>query len=136
GSYRHPRTLDIVSELLASFEKFADYGEEVGGLTEEEAQGLYDRLCNALVLLAEQQNREGEDQDPVERYLSLVRSALLTGEAHLADTSGGPPPEDADRWGWVERVLPAKTQEGSPAGEYTDPADRQRRTWRHTGNRS
>jgi hypothetical protein len=105
GGYKHPRTLTIIVQLLVAFETFLRFAEDVGAISEEEAEALWSRLDKALDQLAEKQGHEQVEQDPAERFLSLIRSAILCGEAHLADRAGGPPVERPENWGWVERVV-------------------------------
>ena len=74
----------------------------MGILDADEAEALWARIWDTLVQLAQDQQAHQVEADPVHRFLKLLRSALASGDAHIA-TRGGRAPESPEAWGWRRR---------------------------------
>ena len=75
------------------------------------------RALKALQTLAREQVAEQQANDPVERYLAYLRSALSSGDAHVATGDGtGFPPDSATQraLGWS-----TDTHDGTPMPKGT-----------------
>ena len=82
GGSPHPRVIDSAAELLAGIEPFLVFAVKIGAIDQAKFDSLWERAHDAFfaVLNAQEQNRV--EQDPVERFLGLLASALATGKAH------------------------------------------------------
>jgi len=125
----HPRTSTMIADLQAGFEVFLDFAHEIGGISTDDYHSLWHRLNNALVQLADEHNEQQADTDPVNRFLSLLRSAFVAGRAHLADPDEGRPAENADALGWIVKSRWVRRRDfgappnGSENAESDQPAD-------------
>ncbi len=61
---------------------------------------LEDRCWTALNKVAKAQRVQQEASEPTRRFLELLRAAILSGEAHIANLKGGAPGDDGE-WGWT-----------------------------------
>ena len=95
----HGRTADIVADLFAAWSVFLHFAHDAGAATKAECEDLLERVWQALKETAQDQEEEQRSADPVERFLELLRSALVSGKAHVADRAGKQP-EKAAQWGW------------------------------------
>lgn len=95
----HKRTPDIVANLAVGLRYFLEFAQEVGAITEEERQALWQRIWKALGEVASAQKAHLAASDPVERFLELVRAAIASGKAHVAGPDGQTP-ENPEGWGW------------------------------------
>jgi hypothetical protein len=102
----HGRTADIVSDLFATWSVLLQFAVEVGAISEAQREELLERVWLALKETTVDQEEEQRSADPVERFLDLLRSALLSGKAHVADRNGKQP-EKAAQWGWRSDELMA-----------------------------
>ena len=102
---QHPRTASIAADLHAGFETFLEFAEEQEAISWEEYKVLLKKAADALESLLKDQDQHQKDATPVEQFLSLLRSSILTGDAFLADTSGGVPTENPTDWGWKEESI-------------------------------
>jgi hypothetical protein len=95
----HPRTPGTVGSLLFGGATFVDFALEVGGITIARARELKLRLKYGLEEAATPQAAAQREEEPMERYLSLLRSAIGSGGGHFADRAGNRP-ANAEAWGW------------------------------------
>ena len=79
----HSRTPDIVASLQAAFEMFLDFCVYCGAIGSSERDHLREECWAALREAARAQADHQTASDPTARFLSLVRSAMNTGRAHL-----------------------------------------------------
>jgi hypothetical protein len=98
----HARTAGIIAELQAGFEQFLAFAAGAGALGHGEQKALASRCWRGLALAANLQARYQFAADPGLRYFALLRIALATGEAHVADRRGRMPAEP-EAWGWQRR---------------------------------
>ncbi|MCC2663875.1 MAG: helicase, superfamily, partial [Geminicoccaceae bacterium] len=99
-SGEHRRTPEIAASLILSWEIFLRFAEETGAIGHDEAACLITRARAALTDSAEVQRGHQESEEPARRFLALLRSAISSGRAHVADADTGTQPEDAAYWGW------------------------------------
>ena len=116
----HRRTPDAVASLMLGWDLWLHFAVDISAISTSEANVIRNRAWAALGLMAQDQAEHQASEDPARQFLSLVRSAIVAGRAHLAD-GGGAAPVNANRWGWRESAV--------GTGEY------QRPEWRPQGQR-
>lgn len=95
----HSRTPCIVADLFAGFELFSEFAEQERAITSVERNDLCGRCWAALNHVARAQDAHQAASEPTQRFLELIRAAILSGEAHVAGMAGGAPAGE-DQWGW------------------------------------
>ncbi|ODA29093.1 DUF3854 domain-containing protein [Planctopirus hydrillae] len=80
---RHARTVDAAAKLLAGLDHFLDFALTHGGIDEDLHEALWQIAHEALFEVLAKQEQDQADEDPVERFLDLLRTAFSTGRAHL-----------------------------------------------------
>lgn len=102
NSDAHRRTPGIVGSLGAAWRVLLDYAVEYGALDAEQAEKAWRGGWAALGLAAAGQGTHQTDSEPAARFIDLLRSALVSGAAHVADPSGRPPQSGGGprSWGW------------------------------------
>lgn len=96
----HARTPDALASLMVGWETFLQYAQDDAGLPEAEAQILLQRVKRTLIgMMANQVDLVGLE-DPVTRFIDLVRGALNAGHCHVTDLDGAPP-ANPQACGWV-----------------------------------
>lgn len=96
----HSRTPGIVSDLHAGFEFFLEFAVSTSAITTSDQQALTERCWTALNDVAAAQRIQQDASEPTHRFLELLRSAILSGPAHVAGINGGAPGSDGE-WGWL-----------------------------------
>ena len=99
GMAGHARTPAAIAELRAGWEIFLDFAEEkgaIGGLERAELEEAPDRRWSNLPSGKQNIQTAG---DPTVRFTGLLKTALATGQAYVADRQGKAPTEAAG-WGW------------------------------------
>lgn len=105
-SERHRRTATMVGELAAGFGEFLRFAVAAGAITAAERRQLRNRGWKALGEAAARHTGHVVVADPVNRFMDLFKSAIASGEAHVADPKGGPP-ENPAACGWRLRTFGA-----------------------------
>ena len=95
----HRRINENIAELLAGFELFLQFAQEVKAVGDEQARDLRKQALQAFGRLAGAQAEHQVGADPAERFIELVRAAFSSGRAHVADPDGNRP-RDSQVWGW------------------------------------
>lgn len=105
GRAGHARVPSLVGQLGAAFQMFLEFASQVGAIDADETDALWRRVSVALHEAATAQAAHLESADPIERFQSLLVSALSSGEAHVASAEGREPakPELPETWGWRAR---------------------------------
>lgn len=116
----HRRTPEIVANLAVGLKYFLQFTVEAKALSHAKMKKLWRAAWKALQEMAQAQGRLLEDRDPIRRFITLLVSAVASGEAHMASLEGDAPREPA-RWGWREVTV--------GTGEY------ERVDWRPQGKR-
>ncbi|HYZ26769.1 MAG TPA: toprim domain-containing protein, partial [Geminicoccaceae bacterium] len=97
---QHRRTPEITASLILGWEIFLLFAEETRAIGRDEADCLLTRARAALSDSAEVQRAHQASEEPARRFLALLRSAISSGRAHVADADTGAQPEQAGCWGW------------------------------------
>lgn len=119
GSAAHRRTPEIVAHLAAGWWAFLAYAAAAGAVTADERAALWARGWAALGEAAGGQVRHQASGEPAGRFLDLLRAALGSGAAHVADPDGEEPDEPG-AWGWRRKVVGTgdnARQEWQPQGK-------------------
>jgi len=111
----HRRTPDIVANLAAALGIFLEFAQEVGGLSPQEASGLSDSWWVALLTAADAQMQQQAGSDPVERFMDLIRAAIASGRANVANARGEAP-QNPDGWGWHKDSIGCPVPHGDRIG--------------------
>lgn len=102
NSRQHKRTPEIVANLMLGMRYFLKFAKSVGAISEDEAEQSANEAWQALGAAAKAQNRHQRAEDPVQRFLELIRSALATHRAHLASAGSGRSEDDnGECIGWI-----------------------------------
>jgi hypothetical protein len=114
----HRRTPDIAASLILSWEIFLRFAEETQAIDRGEAASRLTRVRAALTESAEVQRVHQASEDPARHFLALLRAAISSGRAHVADADTGMEPESPGCWGWqVIRAGQYEHEEWRPDGE-------------------
>ncbi|MEE8114925.1 MAG: bifunctional DNA primase/polymerase [Nitrososphaerales archaeon] len=97
----HRRTPDIVANLAIGWRLFLDYAKDVGAITAEQRQELWDRGWNALGEGAAAQQEQQATDEPTQQFLAMLKAAITSGKAHVASPDGCEP-DNPKAWGWRE----------------------------------
>ncbi len=96
----HARTPDIVANLQAAFELFLEFSVAAGAIDSVERDSLTGRCWETLREAAASQAKHQAATEPTGRFLTLLRSQLASGRAHLAARTGGEPERAPASCGW------------------------------------
>jgi hypothetical protein len=99
GRLIHARLPAALAQLQSGWEIWLQFALEAGAISTAEQSELQQRGESALNELAMLQARYHHASDPALRFVSLLRAALASGRAHLADRLGKHP-ESPEMWGW------------------------------------
>jgi len=99
----HKRTPEIVAHLAFGFNLFTQFALETGAINEELRNTLRTRAWTALGKVAEAQADHQSSAEPTQRFIELLRTAITSGQAHVASCEGGTP-GNYNSWGWRERT--------------------------------
>jgi hypothetical protein len=127
GRAIHARLPGALAELQSGWELFLEFALEVGAINRAEREALEERSQNAFIQLCALQATYQATSDPAMHFVALLRAALASGRAHVADRRGKVP-DDAAVWGWQRkpngRWTPSGTRIGWVAGGdlFLDPA--------------
>lgn len=109
----HARTPEILSSLQAGFDLYIEFCVAVGAIGATEGSHLIDLCWNALSEAAASQAKHQGEMEPAARFISLLRSVLSSGQAHLEARVGGEPEAASGACGW----------RGDKAGDLTPLGD-------------
>jgi phage/plasmid primase-like uncharacterized protein len=87
----HPRTADMLGQLAAAARLFLRFASHANAITNEEAAVLHQRILTGLDDAAGEQSTAQSAADPVEVFVSLLRSGIASGRGHLRGASGERP---------------------------------------------
>ena len=104
GRDAHRRLPEIVADLWQGLSYFLQFAHFAGALTETEKWDWYERGKKAILQAAQTQAVHQQASDPATRFLDLIRSALSSGAAHVADMEGTRP-DAANAWGWRQGLV-------------------------------
>lgn len=123
----HSRLPGAVANLQSGFELWLQFANALGAVSDAERMNLKNRAERAFRELVDLQVPYHHASDPASRFMSLLRLALATGRAHVANRVGRAP-EFAANWGWRpkppgQRWIPQGARIGWVAGSnlFLDP---------------
>jgi len=119
NGYDHARTAHVVASLLVGFEMFIRYAVASKAVSENEGSMLVQKARVFLSRVGTAQSRLLGNEDPVERFLGLLRAALASGKAHIACAKTGDAPVEPNNpghFGWSNRVGKHNEAESLPHG--------------------
>jgi len=97
----HARTPDIVANLQAGFELFLEFCVDAAAVNSTE-RDAHARCCwDALRSAAAAQSKHQASTEPAARFLELLRSLLVSGQARLDTRGGGTPDRTPGGCGWI-----------------------------------
>jgi hypothetical protein len=101
----HRRTPEIIANLLVGLHYFTEFAVSIGAMTEEERGAMARRGRTVLMELMPTQAEHHGEEEPVTRFRSLLRAALVRGEAHVAfwDDGSQPALDECMPLGWQKR---------------------------------
>ena len=116
----HRRTPAIVADLALGAKYFLQFAVAVGALPPEMSERLGKEWWGAIRNAAEEQALHQAGTDPVDRFRTLLVSAISSGRAYLAAAPDGERPSNPRRWGWRLRESGSEIyprEEWEPRGE-------------------
>ena len=87
----HARTAEIVANLQVAFEFYLDFAVQSGALGPTERDRFASECSEALRCAAAAQAQHHAVTEPTSMFLTILRSVLSSGRAHLAPRSGSVP---------------------------------------------
>jgi hypothetical protein len=105
GSMAHARTPEIVANLQAGFEMYLEFAVATGAIDSAERNCLASRCWEALRDAAAAQAKHQAATEPAARFLTLLRSVLTSGRAHLEARAGGEPDRAPGSCGWRRDIF-------------------------------
>jgi hypothetical protein len=100
---QHRRTAGNIASLALGWRYFLIFAQQVGALTEEQAQAWWKRAWETLQHLAGTQDLHQAEAEPAQRFLDLLQDALASGRAHLKQMGMLDSVEcKGERIGWIE----------------------------------
>jgi hypothetical protein len=96
----HSRHPEVYAHLVTAWELFLRCACAVGAIDEAERQMHWNVGSETLINAINRQRLDAEAEDPVHRFCSHIKEAIIQGKAYLDDVRGGYP-EDAGQWGWT-----------------------------------
>ena len=100
----HSRHPEVYAHLGVAWELFLRFATEQGALTVEEVLVHWHVGSQTLIHAINRQRLAAEAEDPVHRFCSHIREAIIQGRAYRDDVRGGSP-EDAGQWGWIKQTV-------------------------------
>jgi hypothetical protein len=95
----HARLPSAAASVHAAFEIFLEFAVEIGAIGNAEREELAQRSVRALNEMIARQANYQHAGDAASRFINLLRTALASGRAHVADR-GGTAPQEPAAWGW------------------------------------
>lgn len=111
----HKRTGSQAAQLLMGWTTFLEFAQEVGAVTDAQAEVYRERAVQSLVQQGEHQSAMQEQTKPAERFLELLGSAISTGQAHVEGIRGESL-DHREHWGWRRGSQGAFQPQGDMVG--------------------
>jgi hypothetical protein len=103
-SYAHRRMPEVVANLALGIGWFFLFAYEIGALTLDEIEERWRAVWAALGEMTGRQREHQAAAEPTACFLDVLRGALVSGHAHVADKHGREPTTPAV-WGWRARTF-------------------------------
>ncbi|MEO8501292.1 MAG: DUF927 domain-containing protein, partial [Vicinamibacteria bacterium] len=98
---RHRRASTIEAELIATVRLFLDFAVEADAIGLLESSEFEAQAIVAIMRSVNRQASQHVQSEPAARFVELLRSALGSGQAHVASMDDGVP-DHPSIWGWRE----------------------------------
>ena len=97
----HARTPWLLGDLMAAFDLFLSFAEDVGTTDTAMAEWLRAEARKTLMQIGRDQGAHQKAEEPGPRFLAMIRGALAAGRAHLGDAARpAGPPAAPEQFGW------------------------------------
>ena len=107
----HARTPALVADLYSGATIFFRFAVESEALPQYLADTFLSQIWEGLIEAADQQAEHVRNDEPCARFLTLLRAAIASGAAHLADVDGGRP-VDSQTCGWRLEEFRGRVSDG------------------------
>ncbi|MDI6710853.1 MAG: hypothetical protein QME76_09295 [Bacillota bacterium] len=98
----HARLPEAVAHLMLGAELGTRYAQEIGSLSEAEADALREASWEIFLELAREHANTMANERPALRFIRTLDAIFMQGLGHLKDRATGGPPQDAEHWGWKD----------------------------------
>jgi hypothetical protein len=102
GFHGEPRTTAMLGHLYVGLRHFVNFLSSRETVSHKEIATLEARVMNAFSGLSVAHDKAVAEQDPVDRTLQALRSALMSGRCHLTSPSGAEPTQ-GHAFGWANQ---------------------------------
>lgn len=104
----HARQATTIAHLAAAWRVWLMAADDQKAISKETAQELWKQIWKALAVAGSEQKDHQGSLHPVDHFIDLLRSSLISGRANLQTVEGGEPPDIGKLCGW---------RDGKPSGE-------------------
>jgi hypothetical protein len=106
----HARTPENVASLMLGMETVLQFAAEIDVIAKAEAEAMLTKAWDTLLKLGDSQASFLSSDNPAERFITLVKTVISSGRAHIASINGDVPGVlNAELLGWREA---ARNDEG------------------------
>jgi hypothetical protein len=95
------RAPDNLAQLSIGLNSFLRFAVEKDAVSQTRAEALRDQWRRVMKEVLMDQDRQQAGNEPCRMFIEMLRGAMASGKAHVADTDGCEP-RQAKRWGWRE----------------------------------
>jgi hypothetical protein len=117
----HARTPEALAGIGMAWQLWIRFALESDVLSVETGAALWRRVETALREIARSQQQHLAQENPVERFIDLLKACIASGAAHIAGPDGQHPEPTPEAWGWRQRSFESHhistTTEWQPQGE-------------------
>jgi hypothetical protein len=100
----HSRHPEVYAHLAVAWELFLQFATDNSVLTEDDRLLQWHVGSETIMNTINRQRLDAEAEDPVHRFCSHIREALIQGKAYLDDVRGGYP-DEVGQWGWLLQTI-------------------------------
>lgn len=128
--FTHRRTGDAIAPQIVAAQSWFDFLCTTGAISTIERDAYIQRMRTGLLATGEAQDDIQREASPVDVFIGNIRSAVIRGDAHLADRESNDLPVHAARFGWKtetrkmgDHIEPVSIAKGSLIGWVDHEAD-------------
>jgi hypothetical protein len=128
--FKHRRTGDAIAPQIVAAQSWFEFLRTTGAITAAERDDYIERMRTGLLATGEAQDDIQAEASPVDVFVGNIRSAVVRGDAHLADRESNDLPIQAARFGWKtetrklgDHIEPVSIAKGSLIGWVDIEAD-------------
>jgi len=112
----HRRTPDIIANLMIGAELFLDFSTSINAITAEESESHYSQFWSVLGEVSQNQKDYQTHEDPANRFIYFLKTAIKSGYAHIAEYHNDVPPKPEEIWGWYKTTIGTYKGNGDKIG--------------------